>query len=82
MARPVIFSAHVSEYKDQTRKIVLRVDKSVGLYLFKNGEKIETLLLTLDQYPQYLTGKEEVEKIVSDFREANEDYLDTKTLLD
>jgi hypothetical protein len=40
MPNPVIFQAHLSEYKDSSTKLLLKIDKSVGLYLFKNAQEM------------------------------------------
>lgn len=82
MVEPIIFHAWLSQYKNGLdTKIVLKIDRDVGLFIYKKSAKIEKLLLSIDQYPDYLRGNKEVDKIVEEFENTNEWYFNTKELL-
>jgi hypothetical protein len=52
------------------------------LYLFKNAQEMWDMLITIDSYPEYMRWEEEVKRIVEQFKDTHEDYLDTEDLLD
>jgi len=81
MPRPTIFHARLSEYKDNFDKTIkLKVEKQCWLYIYKNSHDMDKMLISVDQYPDYIRGDQEVDKIVEEFKEKNEDFLDITTI--